>query len=207
LAKSMTQLSSESLEKLLALIAKTHPRFLGSVNSYTWNIDVGSLTDEAFRDLQEMVRRELGDDDVFGRRDIEREAAASMTFFSNNAPHSPEADPKVEADDWSPDAAGDQPRRKLLNGPLILRDKDKDKNFEFGGIPCVLKSMQMSTKRPWVCAFGNCTKAFLSKDRIVRHSLTHSGVQPFVCETCRKRFNDKANLNHHRKTKHPVTVA
>jgi len=99
-------------------------------------------------------------------------------------------------------ALEDRQARERKGGPLIHRDKFKDKNFEFNGVPCLLLSLQTESKKPWICKFDNCNKVFLSKDKLIRHSLIHSGGKPFECFVCQRAFNDQANLNNHMRTQH-----
>jgi hypothetical protein len=251
LAKSITQLGSSSILKLLRLLDTLHPAALvrGTPNSpYNYQFDVDKFEDAAFRDVEDLVRRELNDDDVFGRNELEREAAASIAAIlphNNNKAAQPSpplsnssSDDDNDDDDNNNGNNGDEgeagkhpasrkpapasrkkmasssleppgdkhakPKKQRKGGPLIFRDELKDKHFEFDGVPCKLLSMQVDTKRPWVCTFPGCAtaKGFVSKDKAIRHSLIHSGIKPFECPLCQRPFNDKANMNIHLKNMH-----
>ncbi|XP_074657185.1 uncharacterized protein LOC141910349 [Tubulanus polymorphus] len=51
-------------------------------------------------------------------------------------------------------------------------------------------------------ACTTCGKGFSSKQLVTRHSLIHTGVKPFECMVCKKRFQRKDHLRVHIRTRH-----
>ena len=48
-----------------------------------------------------------------------------------------------------------------------------------------------------------CGKIFNHRDNMVRHQRTiHSGVKPYMCSVCERRFSDHSNMKRHMRRKH-----
>ena len=47
-----------------------------------------------------------------------------------------------------------------------------------------------------------CDKRFKSNYHLSRHSITHTGAKPYVCETCGLRFTQKVSVDSHIKAVH-----
>ncbi|KAG9010649.1 zinc-finger protein [Tulasnella sp. JGI-2019a] len=58
-----------------------------------------------------------------------------------------------------------------------------------------------SGKREYSCHWGDCnrsgTKAFTSKQKILRHLQAHTGQKPFQCKVCGQHFSEAATLQQH----------
>ena len=52
------------------------------------------------------------------------------------------------------------------------------------------------------CKCGECYKSFITPSKLQRHSLSHSGLQPYQCNICAKTFSQSANLKTHIKNTH-----
>ncbi|XP_019874739.2 gastrula zinc finger protein XlCGF57.1 isoform X2 [Aethina tumida] len=50
-----------------------------------------------------------------------------------------------------------------------------------------------------------CPSSFYDKHKLARHLCTHSGVKPFSCTMCDKKFTDRSYLNQHMKKIHEIT--
>ena len=61
-------------------------------------------------------------------------------------------------------------------------------------------------KKKWVdkfsCLYPNCTRTFQKICNMRDHLRVHTGVKPFQCESCSRRFSQRCNLNKHRLRKH-----
>ena len=88
---------------------------------------------------------------------------------------------------------------RYYNGDRIWR-KPNDSNFSFHGVNVKLLGTQVDTNRPWICL--TCSKAFVSKDKIVNHVQQHSGEKLHECPTCHGRFSSKHYLKEHEKRVH-----
>jgi hypothetical protein len=89
---------------------------------------------------------------------------------------------------------------RYYNGERVWRNATEDLHFNFHGIDVILLSLQTETKRPWKC--GTCSKAFVSKDKIVNHVQQHSGEKIHECPTCKGKFSSKHYLKEHQKRVH-----
>ena len=61
-----------------------------------------------------------------------------------------------------------------------------------------------SQARPFVCCASGCSKAFVLKCHLTRHTLIHAGLKPFTCDSlgCNAAFNQPGNLATHKKRMH-----
>ncbi|XP_069463726.1 zinc finger protein PLAGL1 isoform X1 [Ambystoma mexicanum] len=62
-------------------------------------------------------------------------------------------------------------------------------------------------ERPCRCSHQGCTKAFISKYKLIRHMATHSTQQSHACSYCDKTFHRKDHLKNHLQTHDPNKMA
>ncbi|KAM6279033.1 zinc finger protein PLAGL1 isoform 2-T2 [Porphyrio hochstetteri] len=62
-------------------------------------------------------------------------------------------------------------------------------------------------ERPYKCSQHGCTKAFISKYKLLRHSATHSPQKSHQCGYCEKTFHRKDHLKNHLQTHDPNKMA
>ncbi|XP_022107805.1 zinc finger protein PLAG1-like isoform X2 [Acanthaster planci] len=58
-------------------------------------------------------------------------------------------------------------------------------------------------ERPFLCTNSQCTKAFVSKYKLLRHMTTHSPMKIHICSYCDKKFHRKDHLKNHLQTHDP----
>ena len=58
----------------------------------------------------------------------------------------------------------------------------------------------LSGERPFICDHQNCGKTFTRNEELTRHKRIHTGLRPFSCNHCNKRFGRKDHLKKHVKT-------
>nr|XP_015209214.1 PREDICTED: zinc finger protein PLAG1 isoform X2 [Lepisosteus oculatus] len=58
-------------------------------------------------------------------------------------------------------------------------------------------------ERPYQCSHQDCTKAFVSKYKLLRHMATHSPEKTHKCNYCEKMFHRKDHLKNHLHTHDP----
>lgn len=49
-----------------------------------------------------------------------------------------------------------------------------------------------------------CPKAFYDKNKLTRHTYSHTGERPFSCHVCDKKFTDKSYVKQHLKSAHNI---
>ena len=52
----------------------------------------------------------------------------------------------------------------------------------------------------------HCSKVFSSNANLKKHTMTHTGEKPYLCEFCNKRFRLKHHLRDHVNCRHTHTV-
>ncbi|CAH1118701.1 unnamed protein product [Phaedon cochleariae] len=57
-------------------------------------------------------------------------------------------------------------------------------------------------ERKYVCHI--CPSQFYNKHKLTRHLYGHSGLKPFSCDSCDKKFTDKSYLSHHLQVSHNI---
>lgn len=64
------------------------------------------------------------------------------------------------------------------------------------------KARELSSKRPFVCTYENCGKAYAKSTHLKTHLRRHLGDKPFVCnyEGCKWRFSRSDELSRHKRT-------
>ena|ERR1700753_1518190 len=60
-----------------------------------------------------------------------------------------------------------------------------------------LESKHSIEKKKFTCPEADCGKQYSEKGNLTVHMRKHSGVQPFQCEYCEKRFSSIGNRNDH----------
>ena len=64
-----------------------------------------------------------------------------------------------------------------------------------------------SGERPFPCTNSECTKAFISKYKLLRHMTTHSPMKVHICSYCDKKFHRKDHLKNHLQTHDPNKIS
>lgn len=54
-----------------------------------------------------------------------------------------------------------------------------------------------SGEKPYKCTFSGCEKRFADRSNMILHHRLHSGIKPFACTICPKRFSKKHHLGTH----------
>ncbi|XP_033644720.1 zinc finger protein PLAG1-like isoform X2 [Asterias rubens] len=62
-------------------------------------------------------------------------------------------------------------------------------------------------ERPFPCTSKDCTKAFISKYKLLRHVTTHSPMKVHICSYCDKKFHRKDHLKNHLQTHDPNKIS
>ena len=64
------------------------------------------------------------------------------------------------------------------------------------------KARELSSKRPFVCTYENCGKAYVKSTHLKTHLRRHLGDKPFVCtyDGCKWRFSRSDELSRHKRT-------
>uniref|UniRef100_A0A8C4QYX0 PLAG1 like zinc finger 1 n=1 Tax=Eptatretus burgeri TaxID=7764 RepID=A0A8C4QYX0_EPTBU len=62
-------------------------------------------------------------------------------------------------------------------------------------------------ERPFACTSPGCSKAFVSKYKLLRHAATHSPDKTHACPCCGKTFHRKDHLKNHQQTHDPHKLA
>ena len=57
-----------------------------------------------------------------------------------------------------------------------------------------------SMSRKHICQYHKCSQAFIRKEHLTRHLLTHTSVKPFECISCHRPFARQDALKRHAKT-------
>jgi hypothetical protein len=57
----------------------------------------------------------------------------------------------------------------------------------------------------WQHKCDQCSKKFISKQKLIMHVRMHTGEKPFCCPVCRVRSARMSNLNAHIKKSHGLT--
>ena len=52
-------------------------------------------------------------------------------------------------------------------------------------------------EKPYVCDYDGCGKAFAIAGALTIHKRVHSGVKPFECTYCDRKFSESSNLKKH----------
>jgi len=52
-------------------------------------------------------------------------------------------------------------------------------------------------EKPFECPHPGCGQSFANNANMKRHARIHSGVQPYACDTCGRRFNQSSNCKVH----------
>jgi uncharacterized Zn-finger protein len=55
-------------------------------------------------------------------------------------------------------------------------------------------------ERPFVCDHPECGKSFTRNEELTRHRRIHTGIRPYSCIMCTKRFGRKDHLKKHERT-------
>lgn len=63
-----------------------------------------------------------------------------------------------------------------------------------------------STDKPFVCSFGDCRKAFVSKRPLLHHMCTHNNEKLFNCDECDKALASPSSLRQHKLTHRGITA-
>ncbi|XP_001354918.2 zinc finger protein 782 [Drosophila pseudoobscura] len=84
-----------------------------------------------------------------------------------------------------------------------------EKCYSFmGGLYTHIKEIHATRERRYPCDQPGCDRVYTSSIAMQKHKrLKHSPKEParkFICEQCGASFNQSANLNYHRRTKHPT---
>ena len=89
---------------------------------------------------------------------------------------------------------------KNLKNPLIKFLCEKcNKLFSTSGNLRNHISVVHENIRPFKCPYPNCTKGYISANKLAVHVRTHTGIKPYICQICQKSFNTKGNLKSHLK--------
>ncbi|XP_067901681.1 zinc finger protein PLAG1-like [Heterodontus francisci] len=67
----------------------------------------------------------------------------------------------------------------------------------------MVHSYSHTGERPYTCSQHDCAKAFISKYKLIRHMATHCPQKPHRCSYCEKMFHRKDHLKNHLQTHDP----
>ena len=67
--------------------------------------------------------------------------------------------------------------------------------------------LHFKNKRKYFCPYKGCLKSFTASYSLTLHYRIHSGITPYKCEKCQKKFFDRANYQYHVNNMHKKIIS
>ena len=84
---------------------------------------------------------------------------------------------------------------------VVMSEEEQKKKGLFGLKFKAMKLVHPVTKRSrtkFICTFDNCGKECENKWSFLDHNRHHTGLRPYECNVCHKRFTQRGNLRQHK---------
>ena len=113
----------------------------------------------------------------------------SQSISSNKYHHFP-----ASSSSWLAEPVCGEPFLGDTSGTAHVKQKPGDENYQ--------TKQQTSSNPVHKFSCGDCGMTFKFRSHLEIHHRIHTGIKPYVCEVCNKRFTQKNNLKTHFLTVH-----